>query len=98
MKTKNQNGFFHIIAYLFIFIIFVLTVYVCLDVLNLIEVPEEYSVLHWISERSKEMTLEEGEGVLENTYRKVRIEVENAIDSSENSHFDMTQIGNYQSS
>lgn len=98
MKTKNQNGFFHIIAYLFIFIIFVLTVYICLDVLNLIEVPEEYSVLHWISERSKEMTLEEGEGVLENTYRKVRIEVENAIDSSENSHFDMTQIGNYQSS
>ena len=98
MKTKNQNGFFHIIAYLFIFIIFVLTVYICLDVLNLIEVPEEYSVLHWISESSKEMTLEEGEGVLENTYRKVRIEVENAIDSSENSHFDMTQIGNYQSS
>ena len=58
MKLKNDHGFLQLIAYLLIFGIFALTLYACLDILNLIEVPEEYSVANWLAKYSKETVIE----------------------------------------
>ena len=77
MKLKNQNGFFHLIAYLLIFIIFVFTIYACLDILNLIEVPKEYSVSEWLSQHTNETKVEEiedfSENLIESLDKHVRI-------------------------
>lgn len=94
MRKSNQNGFLHIFAYLFIFIIFAFTIYACLDILNLIEVPEEYSVSKWLSEHSKEVVIEgfesSDDGVVENIYKKVRVEIENKTDVTE--HVEMPNL------
>ena len=102
MKTRNQNGFLHILAYLLIFIIFAGTVYACLDILDLIEVPEKYSISKWLEEHSTEIMIEgqetTDESMIQNISKKVRVEFENVTNSSQNSNFDTSQISNYDSS
>ncbi len=102
MKLKNQNGFFHLIAYLLIFIIFVFTIYACLDILNLIEVPKEYSVSEWLSQHTNETKVEEiedfSENLIESLDKHVRIEIENTSKPSKTTNFDMSQITGYQPS
>lgn len=48
MKKSNQNGFINLIIYLLISLIFFITVYACLDILDLIDIPEEYRLSKWI--------------------------------------------------
>ena len=100
MKMKNQNGFLHIIACLLIGVIFAFTVYACLDVLNLIEVPEEYSVAKWLETYSQKDATEDEtkESLVQNIAKRVRIEVENKTVEGESSNFDISQMNQYQSS
>lgn len=99
MKTRNQNGFLPIIAYLLIVMILGFTIYACLDILDLIEVPEAYSVSKWLMEHSEKVAEEENveEGIFENITRKVRVEFENTTNLTDNSQFDIEQISGYQS-
>ena len=48
MKKSNQNGFINLIIYFLISLIFFITVYACLDILDLIDIPEEYRLSKWI--------------------------------------------------
>ena len=95
MRRKNENGFIHIIVYLLIFVIFAFTVYTCLDILDLIEVPEKYSVSKWLSENSKKIENTEDVGrVVENVYQNVRVEIENKFQETESNVISPT-VGNY---
>ncbi len=86
MKKRNQNGSIHIIIYLLIMIIFVFTIYACLDILELIEVPERYSIAKWLSENTKDVAIEkyetEDEGILQDLYKKVKVQIENTTEVS----------------
>ena len=78
-----------------IFAIFAITVYVCLDILNLIEVPEKYSVEKWLEDKSKDIEIDvDIENVVENTTKKVWVDNEN-----ENTASNVTApvVGNYSS-
>lgn len=80
---KNENGFLHIIVCLLIFLVFAITVYACLDILDLIEVPEEFSIAEWLSKHSqKVIEIEATDGIIENTYKNVKIEIENKLDDT----------------
>lgn len=48
MKKSNENGFVNIIIYFVILIVFGFTVYACLDILGIVEVPEKYSLSKWL--------------------------------------------------
>lgn len=76
MKKRNENGFIHILAYLLIFIIFAVTLYACLEILNLIEVPEKYSIKKWLSEFLENIVVEEYEASDGSTAKKVKIQIE----------------------
>lgn len=83
MKKKNDNGFIHLIVYLLIFAVFVFTVTACLEILDLIEIPEKYSIIHWFENyETKNSEDTEKDGIVENIYKKVRIEVEEDLTSS----------------
>lgn len=97
MRRKNQDGFINIIVYLLIFAVFAFTVYACLDILNLIEVPEEYSVSKWLEEHSeKTVSGENGESIVENIYREIRVEIENSAREGA-SNVASPVVGNYNS-
>lgn len=77
MKKNNEKGFLHIIVCILIFIIFAITLYACLDILDLIEVPKEYSISEWLSRHKKDVVIEiDNEGIAENIYKKVKIQVD----------------------
>ncbi len=97
MKSKNQNGFLHRIAYGLIFIIFVMTVYACLDILNLINVPEKYRISSWLSNISIDNTQKLEDTSMEDLTKKVRIEIENATNTTSHTNFDLSQINAYPS-
>ncbi len=100
MKKRYDHGFIHILAYLFILTIFAFTLYACLDILELIEVPEEYSVSKWLSEHTNEVAIENVEasddGIVQNIVKKVRVEIENTAEPSVN-NVAMPEINSYQS-
>ena len=77
---KREDGFLHLIVYLLIFLVFAITLYACLEMLDLIDVPEEYSVMKWISEHLDTSTVEEYEATdsssVQNISKNVRIEIE----------------------
>lgn len=98
MKKRNDSGFLHIIAYLLITAIFLLTVYACLDILELIEVPEEYSISKWLEEHTSGIVIEANDSsAVQNIDRKVRIEIENSTEES-NSNLVSPTVNRYQSS
>ncbi len=97
MKKRNQNGFLHVIAYFIIGLIFAVTVYACLDILDLIEVPEKYSVAKWLLDQ-KGNVIEEivDQDVTQNIFHKVRVEIEEPNSVIENSSFDLSQLNGYE--
>ncbi len=99
MKLKKQDGFLHLVAYLLICIIFAITVYACLDILELIEVPEEYSVSTWLSKHSGDATqvAKTEKDELQNDSQKTRIEFENETEEASNTQFDVSQLNTYTS-
>lgn len=100
MRKKNQNGFINVIIYLLIFVIFSFTMYACLDILNIIEVPEKYSVEKWMSKIPNTSNVQdvniEYDGIVQNIYEKVKIEIENI--SKNNQTAELPQIDGYTSS
>ena len=80
MKKENNNGFIHLIVYLIVFAVFVITVTACLEILDLIELPEKYSVTNWIKNNIMH-DVENAENDV-NTNRKVKIEIENPFEES----------------
>ena len=102
MKKKNDGGFIHIIVYLLIFLVFSVTLYACLEILGLIDVPEEYSVTKWISEHfdsQSQNEVEENEkgSVFENIYKNVRIQIEGETNTS-TSNVNVPVIEGYETS
>lgn len=84
MKLKNQDGCLRLIAYLLIFVIFSVTLYACLEILGLIDVPEEYTVSNLLSRFRKQIEIyEEDDDTQYNTTRinKIRIDVENKVEN-----------------
>ncbi len=63
MKKSNQKGFINIIIYLLILVIFVVTVYACVDILELVEIPEEYRISKWINQTLGDFQVQEYETV-----------------------------------
>lgn len=95
MNPKKENGFFHLITYILIFGIFAFTIYACLDVLDLIDVPEEYSVAKWISNHSKKIVIEQIDEP--DTDKKIKIQIENKQEPS-NTKFVAPQMNDFASS
>ncbi len=100
MRKKNQEGLIHIIVYLLIFCIFLFTVYACLDILELIEVPEEYSVANWFSKYTDYGKMQEydenSDETVQNMNKKVRVEMEETGQKS-NIDIEIPTINHYQS-
>lgn len=100
MKKNYQNGCIHIIIYLLIFTIFIFTVYACLDILNIVDVPEKYSVEKWISDKIEDID-EKGNsqtpnnGAMQNIYNKVKVEIGNL--SGNVTSFNVSKINGYSS-
>lgn len=95
---KNENGFLHIIVCLLIFLVFAITVYACLDILDLIEVPAKFSIAEWLSKHSQKVVeIEATDGIIENTYKNVKIEIENKLDDTSSAVISPV-IDNYSSS
>ena len=83
MRKRNDSGFIHLIVYLLIVIVFVFTVATCLEMLDLIDIPEKYSIIHWLEKYQVKNSEENNEeGVVENIYKKVKIEIENNTNTS----------------
>lgn len=85
MKKRNNNGY--VIVYLLIFLVFAFTVYSCLEILGLIEVPEKYSVSKLISalqNSSNDEVVKDDEetGAIEKIYKKVKVQIEDIVDTS----------------
>jgi len=55
MRYKNRGNFGTIVLSLMIILIFSLTTYFCLDIFQIIEVPEKYSISRWINLTSEEL-------------------------------------------
>ena len=77
---KKENGFIHIILFFLIMIIFFLTIYTCLDVLEIIDVPEEYSVADWIAKNTGGIVVEEIEATEETVSENIHREIEKKSD------------------
>ena len=96
---KNNKGCIHIIIYLLIFLIFSFTLYSCLEILDLIEVPEKYSVSKWISENFHKENINEYKNTvtdkIENVYKNVKVEIENKTSNS-NTEVQMPDFESYQ--
>ena len=50
MKKQNGSGLIKLIIYFFIMIMFAITLYACLDIFEIIDVPEKYSIANWIEQ------------------------------------------------
>lgn len=88
MEKRNDNGFIHIIIYLLIFLVFCFTVLACLDILDLIDLPEEYSVSAILDKFSEKVIIEEIEGTdsknVEDIVKNIKIQIEDEKESNLN--------------
>lgn len=88
MKWRSEKGFFQIIVYLLIFLIFSFTVYACLDMLDLIDVPEEYSVSAWLDKYLKDEKLQTVEAnddssSIKKAYKEIESKVGESTDKTD---------------
>jgi len=86
MRRNNGRGLLEVIVCLLIFVVFAVTLYACLDMLDLIEVPDGQHVSDWI-EKIKNIQLPDDEEIVdgENTViskQNVKIQIEDETDES----------------
>ena len=103
MKKNNESGFLQLIVCILIFLVFSITLYACLDILNLIDAPEGYSVSDWLSRFSKDVVIEQYNAeddttILQNITKKVRVEVDKATNTYEDSSSTAPVINEYSAS
>lgn len=97
-KQKSEKGFLQLIICILIFFIFILTVCICLEILDVIEIPEKYSAEKWISDHISTINTDKLENTLYNNESKnVIIEIENKIEQ-EISYEKPLNINSYSSS
>ncbi len=86
MKKSNQNGFVNMIIYLLILIIFAVTVYACLDILEIVKLPEKYRISKWINQTLGDFQMQEYEPVDSNGEEQKTIAVRNENSSQISYH------------
>ncbi len=86
MKKSNQNGFINMIIYLLILIIFAVTVYACLDILEIVKLPEKYRISKWINQTLGDFQMQEYEPVDSNGEEQKTIAVRNENSSQISYH------------
>ena len=50
MRNQNAKGLIKIIMFIFVIIMFVLTLYACLDIFEIVDIPAQYSLANWLNE------------------------------------------------
>ena len=49
MRNQNAKGLIRFIMFLCVIIMFIVTLYACLDIFEIIDIPEQYSISNWLN-------------------------------------------------
>ena len=88
MKNQSGKGLIKLIIYFFVMIMFAITLFVCMDMFEIIDVPKKYSIANWINQNfgstyNVEYNIISNETEDNTNIKKRRIVVDNKTDDEE---------------